>query len=51
MKVKDVRIGAWFFLNQKWYKLLYVGSKNVKAEQIGSPKQYTFSVDTEVKEQ
>ena len=51
MKLKDLAIGKWFFLNQKWYRLLYKGTKNVKAEQIGSPKQYTFSVDTEVKEQ
>ena len=50
MKVKEIRIGAWFYLNQKWYQLLYIGRKNVKANQIGSPKEYTFSVDTEVKE-
>jgi len=50
MKVNKLNVGAWFFLNQKWYRLDYVGTKNVKASQIGSPKQYTFSVDTEVKE-
>ena len=50
MKVKDLNIGKWFYLNNKWYQLDYVGSRNVKASQIGSPKSYTFSVDTEVKE-
>ena len=51
MKVKDLDIGKWFYLKHKWYRLKYIGTKNVKAEQIGSPKEYTFSVDTEVKEQ
>ena len=49
MKVRDVEIGSWFYLDKQWYKLLYVGRKNVKAKQIGNPKQYTFSVDTEVR--
>ncbi len=50
MKVKDLKIGAWFFLNQKWYQLEYIGTRNVKASQIGSVKEYTFPVDTEVRE-
>ena len=51
MKVNELDIGKWFFLNHKWYRLSYKGRKNVKAEQIGSPKVYTFQIDTEVKEQ
>ena len=51
MKLKDLEIGKWFFLNHKWYVLQYKGTKNAKAGQIGSKKEYTFSVDTEVKPQ
>ena len=48
MKVKDIGVGRWFMKDHKWYQLTYRGAKNVKAAQIGSPKVYTFSVDTEV---
>jgi len=51
MKLKDLEVGRWFYLNNKWYVLNYKGSKNVKAGQIGSQKEYTFSIDTEVKPQ
>ncbi len=51
MKVKELSVGKWFYLNNKWYQLKYIGRRNVKAGQIGSHKEYTFSVDTEVKEQ
>ena len=50
-KLGTLEVGRWFYLNNKWYSVLYVGKKNVKAGQIGSPKEYTFSVDTEVKPQ
>ena len=51
MKVKDIGIGKWFMHNHKWYRLDYVGSVRVKARQIGSPKVYALSIDTEVKPQ
>ena len=50
-KLGALEVGRWFFLNHKWYTVLYVGKKNVKAGRIGSPKEYTFSIDTEVKPQ
>ena len=50
-KLGTLEVGRWFYLNNKWYSVLYVGKKNVKAGQIGSPKQYTFPIDTEVKPQ
>ncbi len=47
-KVKDVKIGAWFYHNQKWFQILYTGTNNIKATQIGSVKVYTLPIDTEV---
>jgi len=49
MKVGTLPVGTWFFLNHKWYQVVFTGTNNVKANQIGSPKEYTFSIDTEVK--
>jgi len=51
MKLGTLDVGVWFMMNHKWYRIKYVGTKNVKAEQIGSPKEYTFSIDTEVHKQ
>ena len=51
MKLKDLQVGRWFYLNHKWYVLNYKGSKNAKAGQIGVSKVYTFPIDTEVKPQ
>ncbi len=50
MKVKDLKIGTWFMHNGKWFCCEYIGTRNIKASQIGSVKEYTFPVDTEVRE-
>ncbi len=50
MKLGTIDVGKWFMHNGKWFCCEYIGTKNVKASQIGSVKVYTFSVDTEVRE-
>ncbi len=45
VKVKNLPIGKWFLKSKKWYSLTYVGTKMLKAKQIGSTKEYTFDID------
>ncbi len=48
LKIKNVKTGTWFYHKQRWYQLLYIGTNNIKASQIGSVKEYTLPVNTEV---
>ena len=51
MKLKTLDVGEWFMHNGKWFQILYTGTTNVKATQIGSVKVYTIPGDTEVTKQ
>ena len=45
VKINTLKVGDWFMHNKKWFRIEYIGTKNVKVGQVTSSKKYTLQND------
>jgi len=45
VKINTLNVGDWFMHDKKWFRIKYIGTKNIKVGQVSSFKEYTLQSD------